>query len=36
MRLPLVKNAKSAQHARIPMDLWLEFFGYFITDDRPI
>lgn len=31
-RLPLVKNAKSEQHARIPMDLWLEFFGYFITD----
>jgi len=32
VHLPLVKNAKTKQHARIPMDLWLEFFGYFITD----
>ena len=30
--LPLVKNAKSEQHSRIPLDVWLEFFGYFITD----
>jgi len=30
--LPLVKNAKTKQHVRISMELWLEFFGYFITD----
>lgn len=30
--LPLVKNAKTPQHHHIPMDVWLEFFGYFITE----
>lgn len=29
---PLVKNAKSKQQEKIKMDVWLEFFGYFITD----
>ncbi len=29
--LPLVSNAKTPQRSCIPMDLWLEFFGYFIT-----
>src|SRR5262245_46723400 len=30
--LPLVPNAKAPQQTSIPMDLWLEFFGYFITE----
>jgi len=30
--LPLVRNAKSKQQEKIKMDLWLEFFGYFITE----
>ena len=30
--LPLVKNAKTEQHEKINMDVWLEFFGYFITE----
>ncbi|MFH0763391.1 MAG: GDP-mannose 4,6-dehydratase, partial [Candidatus Omnitrophota bacterium] len=30
--LPLVRNAKSKQQEKIRMDLWLEFFGYFITE----
>lgn len=30
--LPRVANAKSKQQERIQMDVWLEFFGYFITD----
>lgn len=30
--LPLVKNSKSKQIEKIKMDIWLEFFGYFITE----
>jgi UDP-glucuronate decarboxylase len=30
--LPLVANAKTPQHATIPMDLWLEFLGYFLSE----
>ncbi len=30
--LPLVRNAKSKQQEKIKMDLWLEFFGYFISE----
>jgi len=30
--LPLVKNAKTKQWEKIKMDIWLEFFGYFITE----
>jgi UDP-glucuronate decarboxylase len=30
--LPLVANAKSPQQASIPMDVWLEFFGYFLSE----
>ena len=31
-QLPLVKNTKLKQQEKIKMDLWLEFFGYFITE----
>lgn len=30
--LAKVRNAKSKQQEKINMDVWLEFFGYFITD----
>lgn len=30
--LPPVKNGKAGQITSIPMDIWLEFFGYFITE----
>lgn len=31
-RLPRVANAKARQQTVFAMDLWLEFFGYFITE----
>jgi UDP-glucuronate decarboxylase len=31
-RLPLVSNAKMPQREMIPMDLWLEFLGYFLSE----
>jgi UDP-glucuronate decarboxylase len=30
--LPLVANSKRPQRATIPMDLWLEFLGYFLSE----